>query len=787
MILNFLKLLFRNLLKNRIFTFVNISNLVIGYTTFILFSCFIYDELHWDRHNDKFERIYRIQGRIETAEGTEINQYTPAALCFHVLDTIPGIEKAEVVVEMNDLKGMYLSQEGKEPVNDKMGFAAGSSIFDIFTYDFIEGSPVRSLDEPYQVVLSSGLAKKLFGDEPALGKIILIDKKMPFKVTGVYKDLPGNSYLRPSYLISLETFNKLITRWDYQNEWYQNISFTYILLHKGVKPESIDDKIEFAFRDIYHTDQYHFFLRPLSKLHLSGTNQNDYYILLSVLSLAALLLLILSAINYVNLNTANATTRAKEIGIKKVVGGSRSLLIIQFLAESLILTTASILAGIIIADALLPYFKFIIRRDLQIDIWQTPALFSFLALCGLITGLLAGLYPALIVSRFNPAKVLKGNLYVNRGGSGLKKILNTAQFSISLFLLLSGLIVYRQVHFILDKDMGFEKNNMLYTHIITFDKVPYEPLRQRMLSHPEIENFSFSNTMPFIGNIGGYYDFEGGLPDEKVSTSRNYVTYDFIPTFGIRLKEGRNFSREMATDRNACIINETAVKAFGWKDDPVGKRISGNQLTVIGVVDDFHPYSPFMEIPPFILLLREDTLGTGCYTIRYKSGMRAQAMKSAGEELAYFLPRDPFELKDFVSTLSNDETFMVWRSVERLTGLYAILAVMISSIGLFGLMLFTTRKRVKEIGVRKVFGGSVKNIFGLMTFEVLKLILISVIVAFPAGMYFYDELPGAYKYHLQVWEFLIALGITVLVAFLTVSYQLWRAATINPVKALRYE
>jgi len=447
----------------------------------------------------------------------------------------------------------------------------------------------------------------------------------------------------------------------------------------------------------------------------------------------------------------------------------------------------AIISGLMITDALMPHFRFIIRRNLEVNIWHNTELLAFLGLSGLITGLLAGLYPALVVSSFNPAKVLKGNLYQSRGGTGLKKILNTVQFSISLFLLLSGLMVFRQVHFMLDKDMGFDKNNMLYTHIITFDKIPYEPLRQRLLSHPEIEDFSFSNTMPFIGNIGGYFDFEGGLPDEKISTSRNYVTYDFIPTFGIRLKEGRNFSRDMVTDRSACIINETAVKAFGWKNDAIGKRIFGNQLTVVGVVDDFHPYTPFMEIPPYIILLRGDTLGTGCYTIRYKPGMRAKAKKSAEEELAYFFPKDPFEMKDFVSTLSNDETFLVWRSVERLTGLYAILAVVISSIGLFGLILFTTRKRVKEIGVRKVFGGSVKNIFGLMTFEILKLILISVIIAFPAGMYFYDALPGAYKYHLQVWEFLIALGITVLVAFLTVSYQLWRAATINPVKALRYE
>jgi putative ABC transport system permease protein len=786
MIRNFFTLLVRNLFKNKVFTLVNFLNLVIGYATFILFSCFIYDELNWDIHNKNYDRIYRVQLKIDLADGAEINQYTPSALAYHVLDTMAGIEKHAVIDELNNLKGMFLSREGKEPVNEKMGWAAESAIFDIFSFRFIEGTPTGSIDEPNEVVLSESVAVKLFGKQKALGQFIVMDKKLFFKVTGVYKDLPENSHFRPAFMISMAIF-KILKGWDYQNDWWQNICFNYVLLYPNVRPEAINRRIDKSFNSITDRQFYHPFLRPLSKLHLSPTNRSDNYVVLSILSLAALLLLILSAINYVNLNTANATSRAKEIGIKKVVGGSRQSLIVQFLAESVLLTSFAVLAGLLITDRLIPSFKLIIHRNLEINIWHNSDLLIFLCGFGLITGVLAGLYPALVISSFKPARVLKGSFFNSRNGAGLKKILTTAQFSISIYILVSSLIVYRQVHFITGKDMGFTKENMLYAKLITFDNVRYESLRQRMLSHPEIENFSFSHTIPFDGDIGGYFDFEGAVPGEKISTSRNYVTYDFIPTYGIRLKEGRNFSRDLMSDREACIINETALKAFGWKDDPIGKKIAGNQFTVIGVVRDFHQYTPYMEIPPYFMLLKPDTVATGIYTVRYRPGMRNAAKKAAEAELSAFLPRDPFEFKDYTSAMESDNTLQTWQSVERLTGLYAILAICISSIGLFGLILFTTQKRIKEIGVRKVFGGSVKNIFGLMTFEIFKLIFISVLIAFPAAMYLYDELPGAYKYHMQVWEFVTALGITVIVAFLTISFQILRASRISPVKALRYE
>jgi putative ABC transport system permease protein len=399
------------------------------------------------------------------------------------------------------------------------------------------------------------------------------------------------------------------------------------------------------------------------------------------------------------------------------------------------------------------------------------------------------LYPSLVISAYNPVKVLKGKIFNNGSNSiSIKKILVAAQFSISLFMLIVSFILFNHVNFILNKDLGFDSKNILYTEINPRDQMPFETVKTRMLQHPEIADISFSSTIPFVGNIGGYVTWEGAAPDEKEMISRNYVNYDFIPTYNLKMAYGRNFSKEYPADNKACIINETAMKVFGWSD-PIGKQIYmyGTSIPVIGVVKDFHPFSVHNPIPTYIMFLNNNVIsGSTLLTVRF-TGDEQKARSLVTSEMNNIFPSDPFEFKDFGVAFYLDEAIEFWQSMKRMFMFFAVVTLLISTIGLFGLILFTVKRRTKEIGVRKVLGSSVASVYWQLASEIIGMIGFAILVGCPAAIYIYKTMPGAYKEPLSVTEFVVSILLVSCIAFLTISYHVIKIAISNPVEALRYE
>jgi putative ABC transport system permease protein len=792
MIKHFFSNLLRNIRHNKVFTAINLANLVIGFVVFILFSELITHELNYDKFNANYDRIYRVQTKQEDSYPTNFCTYSPAAFRYHLMADVPEVEKVLLMREVSGGakgSGQFFTLPDGSQLYQLNGYWSENSIFDIFTINLKEGNKANALTEPGTIAISETLSKKLFPEGNALGKTVVVGKRFPVTVSAVYEDFPHNSNLKATYLVSMPTYDVLGDGPAYRDNWTRIQFDNYVLLKKGADPKLVDAKIKDAFKNVENFEKSSPYLHPLSKLHTSPNNQADMLIGLGILSLAAILVLILASVNYVNLSLANSTQRSTEIGIKKVIGSSKKLIATQFLAETILHTLFATTVALFVAQVSFPLLNSILNKNFNFSLWDNGSLLIFIFLVSLLVGILSGLYPALVISAYNPVKVLKGKIFSNGGNSiSIKKVLVAAQFSISLFMLIVSFILFNHVNFILNKDLGFDNKNILYTEINPRDKMEFETVKTRMLQHPEIADISFSSTIPFIGNIGGYVSWEDAAPDEKVMISRNYVNYDFIPTYNLKMVYGRNFSKEYPADNQACIINETALKVFGWSD-PIGKQITleGRPFPVIGVVKDFHPYSVHNPIPTYIMFLNDNVIsGSTLLSVRF-TGEEKNAKALVTSELNNIFPNDPFEFKDFSVAFYLDDAIPFWQSMKRMFMFFAVVTLLISSIGLFGLILFTVKRRTKEIGVRKVMGSSVSSIYWQLSTEVIGMLGFAILVGCPASIYIYKTMPGAYKEPLSIIAFLTSVALVAVIALLTISYHVLKIAVSNPVEALRYE
>ena len=792
MIKHFFTNILRNVRHNKVFTFINLTNLVVGFAVFILFSVVVNYELDYDKFNTNYDQIYRVQTRQEDSYPTNFCTYSPAAFRYHLMADVPEVEQVLLMREVSGGakgSGQFFTLPDGSQLYELNGYWSENSIFDIFTITLKEGNKSNALTEPGSIALSETLSKKLFPEGNALGKQVTVGKRFPVTVSAVYADFPQNSNLKATYLVSMPTYPVLSGEQAYGENW-TNISFdNYVLLKKGADPKLVDAKIKDAFKNVKNFEKSSPYLHPLSKLHISPNSQPDVIVGLGIISLAAILVLVLASVNYVNLSLANSTQRSKEIGIKKVIGSSKKLIASQFLSETILHTLAATILALFVAQASFPLLNRILNRNIDFSIWANAQLLIFIVLVSLLVGVLSGLYPALVISAYNPVKVLKGKIFSNGGNSiSIKKVLVAAQFSISLFMLIVSFILFNHVNFILNKDLGFDNKNILYTEINPRDKMEFETVKTRMLQHPEIAGISFSSTIPFIGNIGGYVTWEGAAPDEKEMISRNYVNYDFIPTYNLKMAHGRNFSKEYPADNKGCIINETALKVFGWSD-PIGKQIylEGKPFPVIGVVKDFHPYSVHNPIPTYIMFLNNNVIsGSTLLSVRF-TGDEQKARSLITGELATIFPNDPFEFKDFSVAFYLDDAIPFLQLMKRMFMFFAGVTLVISTIGLFGLILFTVKRRTKEIGVRKVLGSSVGSVYWQLSTEVIGMLGFAILVGCPGAAYIYKTMPGAYKEPLTASVFIIGIVLIAIIAQLTISFHVLKVAASNPVEALRYE
>ena len=565
---------------------------------------------------------------------------------------------------------------------------------------------------------------------------------------------------------------------------------TFTLLRPDVDYKLLEQKIKPVFAGFRGAEFEELQLCPMNLLYLDFNGNGHYYVVLLLYGLIGLFILMMSAFNYINLTTANASTRGKEVAVKKVSGSTRLTLLVQFLGETMLIALLALGLGFLLVVLFLPVFAGIVGRQLDFGFSGHWPFIGLTILISLGVGFLSGIYPAVFLSSNKIVSLFKGELFgKGREKFSLKKALVTSQFAISVFLILITLSLSLQIRHLAQKDLGFNKENMLYTKMtVSKSGTNFSQLRDRLLQHPEIIDASMSKHIPFVSFGGGMNNWEGADQDEKINCRFNDVGYDYVRNMGISLIAGRDFSRSFPGDAGkACLINETAAQCFGW-DDPIGKRLNNNRLTVVGIVKNYIYKDMHNGIEPSILVLApEEITGTWTFAFRVDPPSYQEAKTILAREFEAAFPNDPFEFNDLPMAFANENSFKIYHAVNRTILFFTVFNIFLAMIGLLGLVSFTVFRRTKEIGVRKINGSTSVNIFYLLSREYFVLLFFALLVAIPAAWWVYEWIPGANKLHVQPWVFGLGAGILFVIILLTTSYQTIKAATRNPVEALRYE
>jgi putative ABC transport system permease protein len=761
-------------------------------TTCALILLFVRYELNWNIYNKNYDHAYRVQQKVLFNDGYEIYTQTGYKLASELKTKVPEIENSTVTGYIWD---EYLSSSDELTFNEDDGCYADNNIFKVLTFEFVEGDSSTALSEPYSVVLTQKLAQKYFPGQNAFGKIIKSSKNKTLQVTGIIKDLPFNLDFRPDYIVSISTYKEVSDWKDFDG--LENITtamfFTFVTLKPNVSVKSVNEKI-YDFQDQYLTDNYKkIYLKPLPELHLTSNEKNDVEIALYYIGAFAVFVLLLACINYINLSSANSFLRKKEIGVRKVVGASRISLFSQFIGEAIIFVIISMVFTFLFVELLLPYFNTVVERQIDINFIRDIKFIFVMFAVFIVTGFLSGIYPASYLSGFRPIHVIKGNvLSLQNSGKGssnsfLRKSLVTVQYCVSVLLLTSTVYVVNQVHYMKTKDFGFEKQNLLTCHVYgEANNGQFETLRNRLLTNSDILDATLSTNAPFHGSWGKEINWEGATATDKINIRYNRVGYDFIDTYKMKIILGRNFSREFSTDEHACLINETAWRNLKW-DDPIGKKIDNNNYTIIGIVKDFHPYSVHEKIPPFYMVLNSGTLDDGgIFSIRIKPGDKEGTAAFVRNVFREFFPDAIIEVTTFDNNISFG-TKGVWEIVEKVFFGFAVIAVLIAANGLFGMISFAAQRRMKEIGVRKVFGAGSRQLYILMSKEFVFILLFAALMAFPSGYLIRHTTPGAYKYQMLFGDYFFAIAVIVITAIAATLYHTTKAVYSNPVETLREE
>lgn len=778
----------KNLLKNKSFSAVSLIGLTVGFAGFMIVTLFIRYEFSWDKSHENYDRIYRVQRyytKVAYAhDGSDISPHTHARTAS-LLERHPEFEKVTVLREE---EGKFLSTTVEDQVYDETGIIADHNFLDVFSYTFVEGEQKNSLSEPYSILLSRSMAEKLFRDKRAIGQNVIYEKKLDFRVGGVYEDLPENSTVRPAYIISFSTLKSTdgIAR---DESWVGNF-MTYALLEPGVDPAEAESKIKKAYAEFQGRELEELELCPLSKIYLSFNGRNDYYIMLAIFGIVGLFILSMSAFNYVNFTIATASTRGKEIAIRKLSGAERGSLRTQLQSETLLISLLASVLALISVSQVLPLYNTFVNSGVSLKLASDWKIISLFIGASMFIGLLSGIYPARVISSRNVVKLVKEGVFSNAGSRfDIKKVLVTLQFTISIFLICLTLFFVVQINHMLHLDLGFDRNNLLYAKLSSEqDDRKFDPIRSRLLQYPEILDASMSTALPFVKMNGGMLNWEGGEPDDKILYRRNRVSYDFVKNMGLKILQGRDFSEEFPADMtNSCLINEAALSCFGW-DDPIGKKINDNKWTIVGVVEDFHHFDIHNQIDPAVLLLSDGKLnGELIFAFRYSTGNLEKVRQILSREFELIFPNDPFEFNSIETAIVNENSFKIYQTVKKSISFFSFFIVLLAIIALLSMVSYSINRRTKEIGIRKINGSSVQNLFLLLNRDYFILLGISLIVALPLAYVAYSALPGNFKIPPPVWVPFLACLIILVIILATTGYQTLKAARRNPVEALRYE
>mgnify|MGYP006277518275 CR=1 FL=1 len=803
MIGNYFKTALRNILKHKSYSLINIIGLSIGIACFVLIGLYIADEMSYDRYHEKSDRIYRVVNVYDFDGVGENSASAPFPVAFTLKNEYPGLIKN--VVRIFDFQVSRSLVEYKDKsFNERNLFFADSTFFNIFDYEFVKGDPETALQEANSVVITETAARKYFGDEEPMGRVLRYDDRVNLKVTGLIRDVPLQSHFQFSLVASMSTIRQ-ITRGQLPRTWVWNPCWTYVLLKEGVAPEEIDkDLPNYVNKFFYDAEKENIslYLQPLEDIHLKS--KLDYEIEpnndignLYILAVIAFFLLVIAAINFMNLATATSTGRSKEIGIKKVVGAYRKQIIRQFLGESIMMSFFAMIVALFLIELALPAFNDFTGKEISLSRLFHPVYMGALLLITLLTGFLSGVYPAFYLSSFKPVQVLKGKVSKGAKSGKSRKVLVVMQFAISIALIISTFIAYDQISYIRNADLGFKKDDIIIVPINRTNIAEgFKEFKNELQNNPDI--YSVTAMDDILGKAHNTHEFRPeGYPEDKWNFYPALVVhYDFLKTFDIKVIAGRDYSELHKTDpMKGLLINEAMVRHLGWgsPEKALGKKlitIRGDER-VIGVTENFNVTSLHQPAGPFALNMKEEEWSIHWFTnfmaVRHIPGKEKEVLAYLEKKWKEREGERPFEY-----SFLEDELSQLYEGEEKLGSLsliFAVLIIFIAALGLFGLASFMAEQRTKEIGIRKVLGAQTLSIIRLMSFDFMKLVLIATLISWPLSYIFMDNWLENFAYRTQINlpAFVLAALIALTIAMSITSVKAYFASQTDPVDTLKYE
>lgn len=786
MVRNYLLIAIRNIFRNKLFSALNILGLAFGICSALLILLWVNDELRMDQFHTQIDRLYRVMENQQYTDGKLFTfSSTPGPMVPFIREKYPEIERASRFTwEVNSLV-----QFDDKTFYEK-GYYVDPDFIEMFTFPLVAGDVSTVLKDKNSIVISEAMEEKYFGEEEALGKLLTINTKNTFKVTGVIKKIPKSSSIQFEYLMPFEFF------WDenksWLDEWDNNNIRTFLQLREGTNVADFGAKFKHEIKEHVEKTNVELFVQPFSEMYLKGEFENGVQSggrieSVKIFFVVAMFVLVIACINFMNLSTAQATKRAKEVGLRKVIGAMPHQLFKQFMGESFLTVCLSGVIAVLIAYLLIPLFNEITGKELSLSLVNGTVLLIFAGIV-IFTAFVAGSYPALFISEFKPAQVLKGQLKAGSRASLLRKILVVVQFSLSIILIISTTVVFRQMNFMTDREIGFDRNNLFTVWLDGEIPKNFETFRSRLATQAGIENVTAASQSPIqVGNSTYGLEWEGKSADERILFSNMNVDYDFIQTMKMEMIEGRAFDRSRITDTSNYIVNEKAAEKFGFKNGTAGQDLTmwDKKGKIIGVVKDFNFGSLHSPIEP--LVLRVDDEWINCMIIRAKEGQTETAIGSVERLWKEYAPNYPFHYT-FVNQ-DWEEFYKAEGQRGKLFNTLALLSIFISCLGLFGLSAFSAERRTKELGIRKALGASVSGLVKLMGKEFAVLVLIAAAFGCPVGWLLMTKWLEGYAYHVEVGyiTLVVASFICLAISMITISYHSLKVAANDPVKSLRYE
>ncbi len=808
MLKNYLKIAFRNLWKRKGFSAINIIGLAIGLATCLLIMLFVLDELSYDRFNKKADRIYRVDGDIKFGGNHFILAVAPDPMGPTLKKDFPQVEQY-VRFRSN---GGFVVKKGNENVQENNVVYADSTLFDIFTLPMVDGNAATALRQPNTVVITETVARKYFNTSNAAGKTFIINNRHNYTVTGVIKDIPSPSHFNFDFFVSMASLEE-----SRKNNWVSNNFNTYIVLREGADPKKLEAQFDALVekyvgpqvKALMSIDMNEFrksgnyqrhLLTPLTNIHLHsnkvaelGVNSSIQYVY--IFSAIAFFILLIACVNFMNLSTARSANRAREVGVRKVLGSLKNNLVKQFLTESILISCIALVVALALVAAMLPYFNQLAAKNIKLNLLANPWLLPGLLLLVLITGLLAGSYPAFYLSSFKPIQVIKGKLAAGFKTSRLRSGLVVFQFAISIILIIATIVIYKQLHFIQSHKPGFNRQQVMVIHNSTPLGNKVKAFREEVVKLPGVDNATISGYLPTNNWRNDNPVFADPTLDQKRAVSMQTWDVDeqYIPTLGMEMVAGRNFSKDFPTDSSGIIINEAALRLLGFTD-PIGKPLyfmrdlnnkdDVSALHIIGVIKNFNFNTMRQQVTPLALMLNAHN---GNIAVRLNSADIHQLVAQIERKYKTMAPAEPFNY-----SFMDDDFNNLYRTEQRM-GVIAVsfssLAILIACLGLFGLAAYAAEQRTKEIGIRKVLGATVSHITAMLSKDFLRLVVIAAVIAFPVAWWFMHSWlqDFAYRTDISWWVFMMAGIMAALIAVVTVSFQTIKAALMNPIKSLRTE